>query len=276
MEGLLRHLLLPCLDSDDLFSKFISRIDDYFYCRKSVTRGWLKEKGDFFEYLTLIALQKNCFKSLHIDNAWLLKDLPKKHRHGLDLLKRDVGIDIVASTTKGEWLPIQCKYRKHPKKSTIQTEKGIVHLKWKVPWSDLSTFYTLCKQSGKMFKKYHWDKYVVITNSKGINYGNRTKQDKNIKVVAYSSWCNMKKEHWFAILGDNGNRLGTKIDYSVTLPKVQRIKFVVLPGQWQDYCVEKTDLRIKNIDTTKKLSTQDQAILARMKWLDGLDRTVRS
>ncbi len=64
------------------------------------------EKGHWFELLFMrVARQQPEFE---IDGIWRWSDWPERERlTGLD--GRDVGIDLVARRTTGEWVAIQCK-----------------------------------------------------------------------------------------------------------------------------------------------------------------------
>ena len=64
------------------------------------------EKGRWFEQLFMrIALQEPEFE---VDGIWRWTEWPEREElTGLD--GRDIGIDLVARRTTGEWVAIQCK-----------------------------------------------------------------------------------------------------------------------------------------------------------------------
>ncbi len=64
------------------------------------------EKGRWFEQLFMrVAMQQPEFE---IDGIWRWADWPEREAlTGLD--GRDIGVDLVARTTSGEWVAIQCK-----------------------------------------------------------------------------------------------------------------------------------------------------------------------
>ena len=64
------------------------------------------EKGRWFEQLFMrVALQRPEFE---IETIWRWPDWPDREElTGLD--GRDIGIDLVARRTSGEWVAIQCK-----------------------------------------------------------------------------------------------------------------------------------------------------------------------
>lgn len=64
------------------------------------------EKGRWFEQLFMRIVDQE--KEFEIDQIWRWPDWPEREDlTGLD--GRDIGIDLVARRTSGEWIAIQCK-----------------------------------------------------------------------------------------------------------------------------------------------------------------------
>ena len=94
------------------------------------------EKGRWFEQLFMrIARQEPEFE---IDGIWRWADWPEREElTGLD--GRDIGIDLVARRTSGEWVAIQCKYderrtlgKGHIDKFLGGSQKPVFGLRWSV------------------------------------------------------------------------------------------------------------------------------------------------
>lgn len=222
-ENLLKSLLRPCLtlsDPIELFDKFQQRIDDHFATLKSTdikslknAKGANKLKGDFFEYLCLRLLVprdtgeptvswKNPLLR-RVKNAWLFKEIPDTIRAECALSTRDMGIDIVAETHDGQWLAIQCKYRKKPIKPR-RTPNGMP-IRNIVTHKDVSTFNALCERTGPKSKGSGWYRQIVMTNCEGVNrQGRKTEKE---MTIANKSFVAIDKSVWLALCGDNGHTL---------------------------------------------------------------------
>jgi len=85
-----------------------------------------KEKGDCFELLTKTYLKVEPKYSTKLKQVWLLNEVPENIKEYLNLMDRDMGIDLVAETPDGEFWAIQCKYR------DIEDQS--------ITWREISTF----------------------------------------------------------------------------------------------------------------------------------------
>lgn len=85
-----------------------------------------KEKGDAFELLTKYYLKIEPRYATKLKHVWLLNEVSEKLKKHLNLMDRDMGIDLVAETHSGEFWAIQCKYRDNEEQS--------------ITWREISTF----------------------------------------------------------------------------------------------------------------------------------------
>lgn len=107
-----------------------------------------------------------------------LADCPEDELKRLTLKTRDVGIDIIARDSLGNYIAVQCKYRKNFQK---------------LSWRDVSTFDALCMRTGP------WHKCIIMTTSKSLHReGQWHEKDlfwgKNyFDALSWYSWLSMAK-----------------------------------------------------------------------------------
>jgi predicted helicase len=136
------------------------------------TRENKKIRGDIFEEFCVLYL-------LHVEgftNVWRLQDVPEEILTKLKMIRRDMGIDLVAQ--RGDaFMAVQCKYKKpNPGKRTI------------LSWTALATFFALCMRTGP------WDKYIVMTNCDSARkQGEKTEKD---IAICLKSFQGITKEEW--------------------------------------------------------------------------------
>lgn len=143
-----------------------------------------KIKGDIFEKFCLLYLKY--IKGYK--NVWLLKDVPQTVLDKLKMIRRDMGIDIIAENDTDLYSAIQCKYK-----------KGGGFRKNILSWKSLSTFYGLCLRTGP------WDKYIVMTNC----IYTRFQGEKTIKDISYclKTFQSISKDEWLLMCNTLGHKL---------------------------------------------------------------------
>lgn len=135
-----------------------------------------KHIGDIWEQICKDWLEtQDCYSHVYYLSEWkeYSNSLPSSYQLG----KQDIGIDLVAQLKNGNYVAIQCKYRK----------SGYV------TWNTLSTFVGLCERSGP------WEKYIVMTNAKGITRKMR-KSDKD-KYICLNVFKKTTREQWMKMCG---------------------------------------------------------------------------
>ena len=171
----------------NLFDAFLVKCQSYYETPAHTftemrNRDNKKIRGDIFEEFCVLYLQ-------HVKKypaVWLLKDVPDEVIEKLSLGRRDMGIDIIAQTSRGTYVAVQCKYKKH-----TGFRKNVLS------WKSLSTFYALCLRTGP------WEKYVVITNCIYTRHqGKKTKQDQSI---CLKSLQNITGDEWLKMCEKTGN-----------------------------------------------------------------------
>src|SRR5437762_5176168 len=155
MHNIINPLVRACLSlsQEDFYDALIKKIDDYFlnYNSKDNIVGFSniknknKLKGNLFEYMCYQHLKLGSFSNIKVKDIWLFSDLPEDLRKRFNFTNKDMGIDIIVFTISGEWLAIQCKYKK--KSNHSKTPNGM-YIKHQVPWTALSTSYSLCESTG--------------------------------------------------------------------------------------------------------------------------------
>jgi predicted helicase len=113
-----------------------------------------------------------------------------------------MGIDIVARTSSGKYVAIQCKYRKKQKGARM-TPNGKFPIKNIVTHKDVSTFNALCDRTGP--RGAGWARQIVITNCNGVNRQGR-KKDTEV-TIAGGTFSAIDKGVWHDICGDKGHTL---------------------------------------------------------------------
>ena len=143
-----------------------------------------KIKGDIFEEFSVLYLK-------HVKgflNVWLLKDVPGELLEKLSMKRQDMGIDLICETSGGQFIAVQCKYKK-----PSGVKQNVLS------WRCLSTFYALCLRTGP------WSKYIIMTNCVYTRHqGKKTAQD-----VSYcmKTLQNITKEEWLKMCQINGSIL---------------------------------------------------------------------
>jgi len=176
VERALREILsdgkeTPCI-FDRLLEKFESHAERPAGSIYEIKRrDNKKSKGDGWErfchfYLTRI---------LQYHQVWLWKEIPEDVRVHLKLKSRvDNGIDLVARRYQNSgFTAIQCKYRKR----IDQT----------VTWTQLSTFFGLCAQTGP------WEKQIVMTSCKGVSRKTGYEKTTKDQTIAYGTFKNLTR-----------------------------------------------------------------------------------
>lgn len=252
----------PIPSGGDFLITFERELEDYFYNLKATTISSMKinknkQKGSLFELLCikLLLLKPFIQKSLSlVEEAWLFKDIPSDIRTSLSLTKKDMGIDIVAKTVDGNWIAVQCKYRKKPEKQRY-TPKGypIPH---RVGFKDLSTFNSLAERTGP---KEGWYRRVVMTNCDSINrQGRKDHEDLSICRKTFLSfgrevWCGLLNDHGYTVGADPSEkgRGASKASTPAAPPKIKRKR-----------------------PKAQDLSDAEEAREKRQEWLDKLQSSV--
>lgn len=211
--------------------------------------------GLLFEQICYRLLECNAFPFLKVKRVWFatpspdildstggnnFKVLPPELAKSFSLpLRKDMGIDLVAETTDGKWLAIQCKYRRKPKYSCVPGSKcsdnpSGIRISWSVPWKDISTFLTLCARSGP--SQEGWFRHVVITSATSIRYaGRKSSQERSICVGTLRK---IPKGLWMDIVGLAGRKLNDSIDVSESVSES-----VGLERDRQMIAVDRTQVR---------------------------------
>ena len=193
-EALVRQSYLEALSTNQNAFDVLEKTIAEYYDKPCHDFGELrrrqnkKERGDRFEQFCKMYLIAVCgFRSV-----WLLSEVPEDVLAQLQMVRKDLGIDIVCMTEHGEYSAVQVKYRKCTGKKRILT------------WKTLSTFYALCLRTGP------WSKYIVMTNCDYIRgVGTKTPKDKSI---CLSSFRNIQPEKWVQMAGITGHQLGLDLD----------------------------------------------------------------
>jgi predicted helicase len=138
-----------------------------------------KKKGDTWEQFCkewLLSLDK--YKNVWTFQEWMKFCIENnKSSFGLKT-KQDNGIDLIGQLNTGNFVTIQCKYRKDKKKVT---------------WNSLSTFVGLCERTGP------WAQYIVMTNGSGVTRKvPKSKKDKSICIGTFRA---TERTQWMKMAG---------------------------------------------------------------------------
>ena len=153
-------------------------------------------KGDIFEEFSVLYLK-------HVKgflNVWLLKDVPGELLEKLSMKRQDMGIDLICETSSGQFIAVQCKYKK-----ASGFKQNVLS------WRSLSTFYALCLRTGP------WSKYIIMTNCVYTRHqGKKTTQD-----VSYclKTLQNITKEEWLKMCQISGSVLSEENTKIIGLTK---------------------------------------------------------
>jgi hypothetical protein len=184
IEKILYDIFLETAETElNLFDTFLENCHRW-YERPAHTlneirlRENTKVKGDMFELFCVKFLKQT------YQNVWLLHDTPPEILAELNIIGRDMGIDLIVQERSGLFTAVQCKYKRN------NTVKRNV-----LGWKQLSTFYALCLRSGP------WNKYIVLTNCEYTRHqGKRTPKDKSI---CLKSLQNISRDTWLKMCDQN-------------------------------------------------------------------------
>jgi predicted helicase len=160
-----------------------------------------KLRGDIFEEFCVLYLKY--VKGL--ENVWLLKHVPPDVLEKLTMKRQDMGIDIVVQKHDGQYIAVQCKYKKG-----TGVRKNILS------WKCLSTFYALCLRTGP------WEKYIVMTNCEYTRHqGKKTSQD-----VSYclKTLQNITKDEWLKMCQVTGTKITNEEKPIVTKEELRAMR----------------------------------------------------
>jgi len=161
-----------------------------------------KIKGDIFEEFSVLYLKY----VKGFTNVWLLKDVPAELLTKLSMKRQDMGIDLICETLEGQFIAVQCKYKK-----PTGFKQNVLS------WRSLSTFYALCLRTGP------WSKYIIMTNCVYTRHqGKKTAQD-----VSYclKTLQNITKEEWLKMCQISGSILSKEnIKISLTKDELRKVR----------------------------------------------------
>jgi predicted helicase len=112
-----RDLLEPSQAEDgsrQMTDRFLTTANSWADIVKNVNRLPSQERGELFEQLTQLLLQVAPIYRQKLRHVWRHRQVPHPVRRGLGLPVQDIGIDLVAETTTGDYWAIQCKYHDDP------------------------------------------------------------------------------------------------------------------------------------------------------------------
>jgi hypothetical protein len=205
IEKILYDIFLETAETElNLFDTFLENCHRW-YERPAHTlteirlRENTKVKGDMFELFCVKFLKQT------YQNVWLLHDTPPEILSELNILGRDMGIDLVVQERSGLFTAVQCKYKRN------NTVKRNV-----LGWKQLSTFYALCLRSGP------WNKYIVLTNCEYTRHqGKRTPKDKSI---CLKSLQNISRDTWLKMCDQNTQTIETTVVKKTVKPNSGTVK----------------------------------------------------
>jgi predicted helicase len=97
----------------------LTKSKDWTSFKRTVDALDNKTKGDAFEDLAQHFFQINPTYRTKLKNVWNVnkREVPSRIHRKLSLQSLDLGIDLLAETTEGEFWAIQCKYHSDQSKS---------------------------------------------------------------------------------------------------------------------------------------------------------------
>jgi len=191
---------------ENLFDEFIKECQTFYESPahslyEMKIRDNKKLRGDIFEEFCVLYLKY--VKGL--ENVWLLKHVPPDVLEKLTMKRQDMGIDIVVRKNDGQYIAVQCKYK-----------KGTGFRKNILSWKCLSTFYALCLRTGP------WEKYIVMTNCEYTRHqGKKTSQD-----VSYclKTLQNITKDEWLKMCQVTGTKIAIEEKPIVTKEELRAMR----------------------------------------------------
>ena len=249
--------IIDCIKSSVNSSKYgtvFERLTDVFktHFEKSSTnmvelrKKNTKNKGLIFEVFCKMYLLARGYY-----NVWLLNEVPEDVLKYLNLKRRDMGIDLIATIKIPNmnedlienyfYIPVQAKYRKIGKDQFNRK----IH---RVGWKDISTFLALTTRTGG---PKGWLKHMIITNADSVTWkGKKTKKDFTYAKKTFEKCSNI---FWLKMINqDKGRKLIDENEISDTDEEDDDI--VIISSSDDETIEEKKDV--------KEL---------RMKWLNSLN-----
>jgi len=147
-------------------------------------------KGRLFERLCIQYL-KHISK---FDEVYPISELPDDLRRLLRLPVQDTGIDLITlrksgNTIKEVWA-VQCKFRKHSARSTVNTANGRIRTNT-LSWQELATFYALCDRTGPYTKR------LVMTTADSVT--RKVGRQPNDASICRGTWRGLTPSQWYTI-----------------------------------------------------------------------------
>ena len=137
-----------------------------------------KEKGNAFELLTKYLFEVVPNYSNIYEQVWIHHELPEKVKKELNIWE-DLGIDLIAKSSSGEYHAIQCKYHSNRYKN--------------VSLKELSTFFTLYQSRPKLNLGY------VCSSSNGFSGKIKKSISKPLQYILSDKWEFYIDEYMWAI-----------------------------------------------------------------------------
>ena len=242
-----------------------------------------KNKGLIFEVFCKMYLLARGYH-----DVWLLNEVPQDILKYLNLERRDMGIDLIATIKipnlvdsvedKLEnyfYIPVQAKYRKISKDQFNRK----VH---RVGWKDISTFLALCARTGG---PKGWLKHMIITNADNVTWkGKKSKKDFTYAKKTFEKCSNI---FWLKMIDqDKGRKLIEEIDTEEDLDineddddfvKIDSEsdtdeKNITIPLTKMRSSLKESEIRLENDYPNNEDKKMDVKQL-RMKWLNNLTKT---
>lgn len=177
-----QQLVREALKSESISQAFVWSVKNIKCKNTTDVKNKNKTIGNIWESFCKSVL----LNVLGYKKAMLLAEIPKDQLDDYGLVRKDVGIDIVAIDCEDMHIAVQCKYR-----STGN-----------ISWRDIATFEGLCARSGP------WDKHLIMTNSRTITREGG-KNSKDFQFVFKD--LNQLQRHQWNLLANygHGNVCGT-------------------------------------------------------------------
>jgi len=217
-----------------------------------------KNKGLIFEVFCKMYLLARGYY-----NVWILSEVPQEVLKYLNLERRDMGIDLIATIKIANlkdsienyfYIPVQAKYRKISKDQFNRK----VH---RVGWKDISTFLALCTRTGG---PKGWLKHMIITNADNVSWkGKKSKKDFTYAKKTFEKCSNI---FWLKMIDqDKGRKL---IDENETIEDDEEDDDLVIISSSEDETIESDSEETRTKIQNRKKEDVKQL---RMKWLNSLN-----